>query len=343
VRFGICYNVDYHRDIHTSPAEYYEQMLAQCELLEELGYDSAWFSEHHSGPYSFGNPGLMIAAAAGRTKTLKLGTGVSLLPLHHPIVLSEEYGMLDHLTTGRLEYGIGRGYLFHEYPWLNVALAESPSRYREALEFIIRAWTSDGPMSFEGEFFKVDRYTPFPGVIQKPTPPIYASGNTPDSFGYVGSKNLNIGVSIFSGEPSALSQRIEDYETSLAKNGFPRMGREVMGITQMFCAENELEAVSEGRLYAENYYKFFSKILSDGSGGQSPAAQRMSQTNALELNAKNLTLFGSPSSLVDKIHRMHADWHLDYLQLEVAQGGCPPEKVVDVLKIFGRKVIPHFK
>ena len=111
----------------------------------------------------------------------------------------------------------------------------------------------------------------------------------------------------------------------------------------MFCAEVEQEAVSQGQRYAANYYKFFSKILSDGSGGQSPTAQRMSQTNALELNAKNLTLFGSPSSLVDKIHRMRADWHLDYLQLEVAQGGCPPEKVVDVLKIFGRKVIPHFK
>jgi alkanesulfonate monooxygenase SsuD/methylene tetrahydromethanopterin reductase-like flavin-dependent oxidoreductase (luciferase family) len=343
VRFGICYNVDYHRQVHNSPADYYEQMLAQCVLLEDLGYDSAWFSEHHSGPYSFGNPALMIASAACRTKRLRLGTGVSLLPLHHPIVLSEEYAMLDQLTGGRLEYGVGRGYLLHEYPWLNVPLAESNGRYREALDFMIKAWTSEGPMSFEGEYFQASGYTPFPGVVQKPHPPVYASAVSPESFIYAGRNNLNLGISIFSSDPAVLPSSVRAYEETLAENGFDRSSRQVMGITQMYCAVDQQEALSQGRTYAENYFRFFSKILTDGSGGYSPVAEHMSKVDALELNSRNMTLFGDPASLIDKISRMQEDLHLDYLQLEVAQGGCHPDKVVSALRLFGEQVIPHFK
>jgi alkanesulfonate monooxygenase SsuD/methylene tetrahydromethanopterin reductase-like flavin-dependent oxidoreductase (luciferase family) len=318
-------------------------MLDQCVLLEDLGYDSAWFSEHHSGPYSFGNPALMIATAATRTKRLKLGTGVSLLPLHHPIVLSEEYAMLDRLTGGRLEYGIGRGYLVHEYPWLNVALDESVARYREAVDFIVKAWTCDTPMmSFEGKHVKVDRYKPFPGVVQKPYPRIYSSAVSPESFAYAGSKNLDVGISVFSSDITVLPKSVAEYEKALSDGGFSRANREVMGITQMYCAKDQSDALAEGKRYAENYYKFFAKIMIDASG-PNPAAEYMQAVNALDLNDRNQTLFGNPDSLIEKITRMRDDLHLDYLQLEVAQGGCPPKKVVEVLRLFGEKVIPHFK
>jgi alkanesulfonate monooxygenase SsuD/methylene tetrahydromethanopterin reductase-like flavin-dependent oxidoreductase (luciferase family) len=343
LRFGICYNVDYHPAVHGTPADYYAQMLDQCVLLEELGYDSAWFSEHHSGPYSFGNPAVMIGMAAQRTRRLKLGTGVSLLPLHHPIQLGEEYAMLDQITGGRLEYGVGRGYLLHEYPWLNVPLSESHGRYREAVDFILQAWTAEGPVTFDGEFFKVDGYRPFPPVVQKPTPPIYASAVSPESFTYAASKNLSIGVSVFSSDPVELARNIQGYEGLLEQGGFARADREIMGITQMYCAEDEGEALARGKTYAENYFKFFSQILRDGAGGESAVADRMTQIDALDLNAANMTLFGSPSSLIDKITRLRDEMHIDYLQLEVAQGGCPPDKVVEVLRLFGEAVIPHFR
>jgi alkanesulfonate monooxygenase SsuD/methylene tetrahydromethanopterin reductase-like flavin-dependent oxidoreductase (luciferase family) len=343
VRFGICYNVDYQADVHGGPADYYAQMLEQCVLLEELGYDSAWFSEHHSGPYSFGNPALMIAQAATRTKRLKLGTGVSLLPLHHPVVLCEEYAMLDQLSGGRIEYGTGRGYLLHEYPWLNVALSESVGRYREALDFIVKAWTAEGPIAFAGEFFKVDRYQPFPGVVQKPMPRIYSSAVSPESYAYAGSKNLDIGVALFIPGFETMPGLIASYEQALAEGGFSRSDREIMGITQMYCAEDEAEALAEGRRYAENYYRFFAKLMSDHSDGPNPAAEHMKAVDALELNARNQTLFGSPASLIEKIEWLRDELSIDYLQLEVAQGGLHPDKVAELLRIFGDKVIPHFR
>ena len=111
MKFGILYNTDYYPAAHQSPSNYYAQLLEQTELAEKLGFDAVWFGEHHYSGYSFGSPSLIAMAAATRTRRIRLGTGVSLIPLHHPIRLAEEYAMLDVLSGGRLEYGIGRGFL----------------------------------------------------------------------------------------------------------------------------------------------------------------------------------------------------------------------------------------
>ena len=87
-----------------------------CAILaEEIGFDSVWFGEHHYSGYLFGSPPVIAMAAAARTKRIRLGTGVSLIPLNHPIPLAEEYAMLDVLSNGRLEYGIGRGFLKYSH------------------------------------------------------------------------------------------------------------------------------------------------------------------------------------------------------------------------------------
>src|SRR5579862_3959209 len=199
MRFGICYNIEYRGNVHKSPSNYYASILEQVDLLEQLGYDTVWFSEHHCGAYSFGNPAVIAAAAAVRTKRIRIGTGVSLLPLQHPIFLAEQYGLLDVLSAGRLEYGIGRGYLMHEYDWFKIPLSESHERYREAAEFVVKAWTGDGtPMNFHGTHFDIEGYTYFPKPVQRPHPPIYASaGTTLDSFRWAGQMGFNLGTALF--------------------------------------------------------------------------------------------------------------------------------------------------
>ena len=100
MKFGILYNTDYYPAAHQSPSNYYAQLLEQTELAEKLGFDAVWFGEHHYSGYSFGSPSLIAMAAAARTRRIRLGTGVSLIPLHHPIRLAEEYAMLDVLSGG---------------------------------------------------------------------------------------------------------------------------------------------------------------------------------------------------------------------------------------------------
>jgi alkanesulfonate monooxygenase SsuD/methylene tetrahydromethanopterin reductase-like flavin-dependent oxidoreductase (luciferase family) len=167
VKFGILYNTDYYPQAHGSASQYYGQILEQTQLAEDLGFHAVWFGEHHYSGYSFGSPPVIAMAAAARTKRIKLGTGVSLIPLNHPLRLAEEYAMLDVLSGGRLEYGIGRGFLNYSYQIFGVDPEQSLERYQEGTDLIIKAWTSDGPFSFNGKFWKLDDYSFFPKPVQK--------------------------------------------------------------------------------------------------------------------------------------------------------------------------------
>jgi alkanesulfonate monooxygenase SsuD/methylene tetrahydromethanopterin reductase-like flavin-dependent oxidoreductase (luciferase family) len=337
MRFGICYNVEYRKDVHKSPSHYIGQILEQVEVLEHVGFDSVWFSEHHCAGYSFGNPSVIAATAAARTKRIKIGTGVSLLPLHHPIFLAEQYGLLDVLCDGRLEYGIGRGYLMHEYDWLNIPRSESHERYREAADFIVKAWNSEGPMTFHGKHFNVDGYTYFPKPIQQPVP-IYASaGGTQDSFRWAGEKGFNLGTALFLPNLDKVAEDIALYRKSLVEHGHDPSTREVMAITQMYCAADHSEALADGRRYAENYYRFFANL--SGASPNNPIHEYYSKADVLAMNDRNQVLLGDPADLSKRIAMLRDSLGLNFLLMEVAQGGAPHEKICRTLELFGKKVM----
>jgi alkanesulfonate monooxygenase SsuD/methylene tetrahydromethanopterin reductase-like flavin-dependent oxidoreductase (luciferase family) len=337
MRFGICYNVEYRKDVHKSPSHYFGQILEQVELLERVGFDSVWFSEHHCAGYSFGNPAVIAASAAARTKRIKIGTGVSLLPLHHPILLAEQYGLLDVLCDGRLEYGIGRGYLMHEYDWLKIPKSESHERYREAAEFIVKAWSSDGPMTFHGKHFDVDGYTYFPKPIQQPVP-IYASaGSTRDSFRWAGEKGFHLGTALFLPDISQVAEDIALYRKALVDHGHDPSTREVMAITQMYCASDHAEALHDGRKFTENYYRFFAALT--GESQTNPMYEFFAKVDVLAMNERNQLLIGDPASLVKRITNLRDSMGLNLLLMEVAQGGAPHEKICRALELFGKKVM----
>jgi alkanesulfonate monooxygenase SsuD/methylene tetrahydromethanopterin reductase-like flavin-dependent oxidoreductase (luciferase family) len=339
VRIGICYNVEYHPEIHGSPKRYFDHILEQVDLLEALGYDSVWFSEHHCAGYSFGNPAVIAAAAAQRTERIRIGTGVSLLPLQHPIFLAEQYGMVDVLSNGRLEYGVGRGYLMQEYDWLKIPVEDSHSRYREAAEFIIKAWSTTGPVDFHSQHFDVDNYSYFPPPVQKPFPPIYASANSPDSFVWAGKMGLHMGTALFTPNLQVVVDGIAAYRRTLAENGFDPTTREVMAITQMYCAPTKAEALRDGGQYATNYYRFFSEVNAQARVGTVPAEYQTMRGE--DLDADNRVLLGDPADLVPRINALETDLGVDFLLMEVAQGGAPPDKVLKALDLFGREVLPH--
>ena len=115
MKFGVLYIPDYYEERHKSSSHYYGEILEQIDLCEEIGMDSVWFAEHYVGGYAFPSPPIFAAAVAQRTKRVRFGTGVTLLPLTNPIKTAEEYAMLDVLSDGRLDFGIGRGILRREY------------------------------------------------------------------------------------------------------------------------------------------------------------------------------------------------------------------------------------
>jgi alkanesulfonate monooxygenase SsuD/methylene tetrahydromethanopterin reductase-like flavin-dependent oxidoreductase (luciferase family) len=142
-----------------SERQRYQDLLAQIELGEALGFDTVWLGElHFSRAFSIlADPLLVLAAAAQRTTRIRLGTAVTLLPLHNPVKIAEEAAVADILSTGRLEFGVGRGTAPIHYAGYDVAQEESRERFEEALDFIVQAWTQP-QFSFQGKYFRTPRW-----------------------------------------------------------------------------------------------------------------------------------------------------------------------------------------
>ena len=128
-----------------SERQRYRDIIAQSELGDELGFDTVWLGElHFSRAFSIlADPLMVLAAAAQRTRRIRLGTAVTLLPLHNPVKIAEEAAITDILSDGRLELGCGRGTAPLHYEGYAIPQEESRERFEEALDFILKAWTND--------------------------------------------------------------------------------------------------------------------------------------------------------------------------------------------------------
>jgi alkanesulfonate monooxygenase SsuD/methylene tetrahydromethanopterin reductase-like flavin-dependent oxidoreductase (luciferase family) len=148
----------------------YAEVLAQAELADQLGYDTFWVAEHHFHEYgAVPNPAVMLSSIAQHTKRLRLGTAISILTFHNPLTVAESYAMVDILSGGRLIYGVGSGYLAHEFSGYSVDPAEKRERFDECLA-AVKQLLSGQRTTYSGKFsnFKDVKLNIEP--IQKPIP-----------------------------------------------------------------------------------------------------------------------------------------------------------------------------
>src|SRR5882762_3750793 len=152
LRFGI-FMAPFH-PAGQNPTLALERDLELIVRLDELGYDEAWIGEHHSaGLEIIASPEVVIAAAAQRTRHIRLGTGVSSLPYHHPLMLADRMVLLDHLTRGRVMFGVGPGALPSDAYMMGIDPARQRDMMEEALEAILLLLRSDEPVTYETDWF----------------------------------------------------------------------------------------------------------------------------------------------------------------------------------------------
>src|SRR4029450_11661504 len=138
-----------------SHAEVVHRELEQMEWTEELGFDQIWLTEHHFIDYGLSvDPAALAAAAASRTRRIRIGLAAAILPFHHPLRLPEQMALVDIISNGRLDVGVGRGNRPAEFRGYRVPQEESRERFDEAVEIMQRAWTEER-FSYDGRFFKV--------------------------------------------------------------------------------------------------------------------------------------------------------------------------------------------
>jgi len=155
----------------------------QSVLAEELGFDSVFMTEHHFSRHGIVPDNLsMLAFIAARTQRIRLGTAVSVLPLHDPVRLAESVALVDMLSGGRLDFGIGRGYQWGEFDGFGVSLDERVARFDESIDVILRTWNSSEAFSHTGQYWEYRNVRPQPQPLQKPHPPIWMATVSDDGF-----------------------------------------------------------------------------------------------------------------------------------------------------------------
>src|SRR3989449_7360065 len=220
MRFGLFFQAP-EADGQTH-AERYAEMFDLIVLAEDLGFDVAWLAElHFGGAFSLlANPLMMVPMIAQRTRRLRIGTAVTLLPLQHPLSCAEQAATADLLSGGRLEFGVGRGSIPSQFHGFRVPVAENRARFDEALEIIRLAWTQER-FSYRGKFYQVEDLAVVPKPMQKPHPPIRVAVHTAESFAHIG----DLGLPIYSGTTTTPLPQLRECMTLYSEHLAPARHR----------------------------------------------------------------------------------------------------------------------
>src|ERR1700739_3500619 len=195
---------EFQRTAGATDEEAFATSFEEIDAAERWGLDAMWLAEIHVNPERSvcAAPLTLAGAIAARTRNMKVGTGVQVLPLCHPLQLAEEAATVDQISQGRLIFGVGRSGFPRTYEAYGVPYGESRERFAETLEILKRAWTEDS-FSYSGQFYKFDNIRLSPKPYQKPWPEIRIAANSPDTFPAIG--KLGHGVFV-AGRPGTLSR-----------------------------------------------------------------------------------------------------------------------------------------
>src|SRR3954469_23644894 len=175
-----------------TPNELINQIAEQAIYAEELGMHSAWIGEHHFSTLGVNSsPEVMLTFVAARTRNIRLAPAVTVLPLHHPIRVAEQWATLDVLSNGRVDFATGRGYDRKEYAPFGADFMASAEIFEEGIDVLMKAWYSPGKWSHRGRFWDIPEMSITPTPVQKPLP-FYVASFSKTSVDIAARRGLNI-------------------------------------------------------------------------------------------------------------------------------------------------------
>jgi len=332
-----------------SERERYGGTLAQIEHGDRLGFDTAWLAELHFFPeFSvMSSPLVVAAAAAQRTRRIRLGMAVSLLPLNDPIRTAEDAATVDLLSDGRLEFGVGRGTNPLHYGGFNIPMEESRDRFTEALEIITKAWTTTR-LTYEGKYFRVRDLAVHPKPVQRPHPPIRIATNSSDTFPLAGRLGYPMFSSLVVVPLPRFRQDIKVYWQAFEEAGHRRTGEEIALLFPLYVADTEAEAQTVPRESIMHYFDVLGRRMVAGDADLDATTRERNKEMQARLQRltfdevrDNVAIIGTAAHCIERIRWLREEFHLSQLICWFNPGGLlSHDTVLTSMRRFATDVMP---
>jgi alkanesulfonate monooxygenase SsuD/methylene tetrahydromethanopterin reductase-like flavin-dependent oxidoreductase (luciferase family) len=336
-----------YRDNTRAPNQFVADIIDEAVYADEIGLHSAWIGEHHFSTLGvLSCPDLALTYVAARTRCIRLAPAVTVLPLHHPIRVAEQWATLDLLSGGRVDFAAGRGYDRREYNPLGVSFDDNQSIFEEGMEVVRRLWSADAPISHRGRHFAFDDVAITPQPVQRPIPAYVGSFSRP-SIELAARLGCGLIVAPFAAALSfgGLRQVADLYHATCAKHG-TTPGRLMCSYFIHFADTRDAEAAARARQI--RYYRECVIPAFPGDPATAPPSYRYFidmvarlQTVQPEDLTENSVLLGSPSRIAEVLKRVEAAG-FDEVILYFNVGLKPHPQVKDEMARFMADVAPAF-
>ena len=346
--FGIF--MDFLATYSANQADVFRDAFELVDLAEETGLDSVWLGETHFNPTRsvLSAPIVVAGSIATRTKRLKVGTAVQVLPLISPLRIAEEAATVDQISEGRFEFGVGRSGIARSYEIMGIPYEESKDRFQEALDIILEAWKGE-PFSYHGQYNDIEEAVVSPMPYQQPHPKIRLASSSEDSFARVGRLGYPIFLTMRGMDVNDLESNLKDYHSAWQEAGHPGESGDISVRVPMYIADSEEAAFLEPRETIEAYFARMRRLFEGVDEGTRISDARQDRARRLatmtyEEILDTKVIFGTPESVIDKLAQFKEKLGLSGFTAELNPGGLlPREAVYRSLKLLTQKVMPAFK
>jgi alkanesulfonate monooxygenase SsuD/methylene tetrahydromethanopterin reductase-like flavin-dependent oxidoreductase (luciferase family) len=335
----------------TSEATAFQEALELTDAAEAWGLDGVWLGEIHFNPTRSvqSAPIALASFMAARTRRVRIGTAVTVLPLANPLRIAEEVATIDHLSGGRFDFGIGRSGSPRAYDVLNIPYGESQARFEEALAILKQAWKGE-PFGYEGKFYRFENTTVAPRPVQVPHPPLRMAANSPETFRFVGRMGLPLFVGLRDLDIPALRQHLGAYRAAWRDAGHAGEGDVCLRIP-IYAAPTHDAAIDEPcenityffRRHAELTRSRLGRVDTGSAARNVTLLDQVTKLSYAEILERRVA-FGTAPELVERLGRLRDELGLSGMIAELNPGGLlPMPLMLRTLRIFTAEVMPALR
>jgi len=302
IRFGLFGSAEARRSASGDPARGFREFIDTSIEAEQLGFYSTFLVEHHFTGLGQVSASLdLLSWVASRTTEMRVGTAVIVLPWHDPVLLAERTATLDLLSSGRLDFGVGKGYRHSEFTGFCVPLEEAEARFDECLAVILKAWTSDEPFSHDGRFWRYKEIVVEPPTAQKPHPPVWIAAGRPASIRKVAALGANLMLDQFASTDS-IGERLSLFKAECEGCGRAVDSMEVAVARNLYVARDEADA----REALSRQAKIHDRMIELSRGPDDSNASHIMAYADTPGETEAHALFGTPERIIGELEALRA-------------------------------------